>query len=195
MVKVDSFELHGVISTECKLSESEFFEKFFKMLEDNGMSFGGSYYMMNDDGNYTTDLTFCDLFFYIQSAERDRVGMHHPEGMSPYALHIYSNKHQVNLCNGNDPIADFVFSDDKDEVLKVKLVRVNENMIADYDNPIEIEANECIDQDDEWYVEKFGNKGIIVRETLKGILNPVHAKQIRQTQINLDKANEALGGK
>lgn len=74
MVRVNEFELHGVISTESKLSESEFFEKFFKMLEDNEMSFGGSFYMMDDNGNYTSDLTFCDLFFYIQSAERDSVG-------------------------------------------------------------------------------------------------------------------------
>jgi len=193
MVRVNEFELHGVISTESKLSESEFFEKFFKMLEDNEMSFGGSFYMMDDNGNYTSDLTFCDLFFYIQSAERDSVGMHRPEGMSPYALHIYSDKHQVNMCKGDDPIADFVFSDNIDEVLKVKLVRVDENMYADYDNHVEIEANECIDQDDEWYVEKFGSKGTIIRETLKGILSPVHAKQLQQTQTNLDEANEILG--
>lgn len=193
MVKVNAFDVRGMIITDDKLSEGEFFEKFSKILEDNGMCYGGTFYMIDKDGQCVADISFSDLFFYIQSAERDNVGMHHPEGMFPYTLHIYSNKHQVNLCKGNDPIADFVFSDNTDEFLKVKLVRVDENMIADYDNPVEIEANECIDQDDEWYVEKFGSKGTIIRETLKGILSPVHVKQLQQIQTNLDEANEILG--
>lgn len=194
MFKGNEFELHGVISTGKDLSDSEFFEKFFAILDENGMSYGGTYYQLNKEGKYTSDLTFFDLYSYIQAAERDGVGMHNVEGMAPYVLHIYSNKLQVNLCKNGDPIADFVFNSEPDEVLKVKLIRVNESMIADYENAVEVDAIECIDQEGTWYLNKFGSNGIAIRDALIGILNPVKEKQIIQTQKNLDKANEALSG-
>ena len=101
---------------------------------------------------------------------------------------------QVNLCKNGDPIADFVFSCEPAEFSKVKLIRVNESMVADYEHAIEIEANECIDQEETWYFNNFGSNGIAIRDALIGILNPVKAKQIIQTQKNLDRANKALSG-
>lgn len=185
MFRVNEFKLMGIVSGDEKLSEGEFFEKFFSALEESGLSFCGSYYMLDEEGKYVSDLTFFDLYSYIQTAERDGVGRHFIEGMSPFNLHIYSNKHQVNLCKGEDSIANFIFSSEPDEVLKVKLVKVNSSVVADYDNMIEIDAAECIDQEDSWYVEKFGSSGVTVRETLMGILNPMKAKQIQKTQENL----------
>ena len=35
MVKVNAFDVRGMIITDDKLSEGEFFEKFSKILEDN----------------------------------------------------------------------------------------------------------------------------------------------------------------
>ena len=193
MFKGNEFELHGIISTS-DLSDREFFEKFSQILNENGLAFCGRYYQLDKEGKYTSDLTFFDLYSYIQTAERDSVGMHNIEGMAPYTLHIYSNKMQVNLCKNGDPIADFVFSCEPAEFSKVKLIRVNESMVADYEHAIEIEANECIDQEETWYFNNFGSNGIAIRDALIGILNPVKAKQIIQTQKNLDRANKALSG-
>lgn len=91
----------------------------------------------------TKQVTWMDLWDYIQEAVRNRIGAHDPfPASSPkvWRFHIYDGRRQVNICKKDetrgvyDSVANFVFEDfnleGKPET--VWIVKV-ENGRADYD--------------------------------------------------------------
>lgn len=155
---------------------------YFIMIE------GGEYSFSNDNGdsivkdvidnyNKQPDVTFKDLFDYIQTAERDEFGYHDPfpndKSLPKLLFHIYDNKRQVNITymqNTGDPspssIGNIIF-DEEDQV--VKLIEVNESGYANYDNPIVLHIKTVIDIKDD-YSKYVGIMGNYIRDFIMNIL-------------------------
>lgn len=187
MIKTTNFMLNGTIQTDKEMTEEEFLIQFYAILESHGFTFAGTYFLMDNEGNFVSDLTFADLYAYIQKAERDSVGQHQIEGMPSWSLHIYTGRHQVNVCKDGNSIANFVFCDGfDDKPLQVNLHKVSSSHVADYDNVVQIEATTCIDQTDEWYRENLGSFGVTARDVLMAVLNPVKAAGLKKMQDKME---------
>lgn len=87
---------------------------------------------------------FRDLYNYIQKAERDYYGYHFPFNDDKNILfHIYEGRRQVNICKFQQckfqqeaiyySLVNFVFEPEEE---LIKIIKVNEKLVADYDNPM-----------------------------------------------------------
>lgn len=107
---------------------------------------------------------FYTLYYYIQCADRDDVGVHYPlSGNEDVTFHIYENYKQLNICIDDNPVAVFIF-DIKEQ--RVKMYRVIKGY-ADYDS----EPYQCFFQHNtnncEYMYEKaFGEIGLKVSEII-----------------------------
>lgn len=100
--------------------------------------------LWNDFNKSFREITFKDLYDYIQKADRNAYGYHFPKDTS-IAFHIYHNMNQMNICikdnNFYKPICNFIFDSEFDIV---KIANVNDNGISDYDNMISINWNKSL---------------------------------------------------
>lgn len=129
------------------------------------------------EGNTAKEITFKDLYEYIQEAERDDVGRNFPfkENYNTF-YHIYNGKHQMNLNHYGKVIADFLFEPFTGEV---GLVPVSESEVAEYENQKIISWDTPISADcddpEAWY-KWFGEKGGVIKEILLDHMTPLFAK-------------------
>lgn len=119
---------------------------------------------------------FRDLYDYIQIAEKDYYGQHFPFNKDKsYSFHIYNGRFQVNICKYNkesdsyDSMVNFIFNPKNEEV---KIVKVNQYLVADYDNPLVMGWYTPVN-DSLWVSFIGGNSAIreIIRDALGPFLN------------------------
>lgn len=149
-----------------------------------------------------SDITFRTLYEYIQQAERDEFGYNFPfgkeirvigfpgkEDMSfpdeSVSLHIYEGRKQVNVTACGIHAANFIF-DPSDE--SVRLVRVNESEVADYDSePFYVSFDTPISDGGIGWSEYFGNIGGSVKEVFRDLL-PAYLKSLMPEEPVNDNA-------
>lgn len=124
-----------------------------------------------------TPLTFKNVYEYIQQADRNEFGYHFPfENDTFHAFHIYNGLRQVNINVMNDnsylSICNLIFDP---EAHLVKIVKVNENGIADYDDILEItwDSSLC----DSICLNHIGTNWSSIKEFLRDAIGPFVAKK------------------
>ncbi len=142
---------------------------------------------MEKSNNY---LQFKDLYNYIQTADRDRFGIHKPFKDSDVAFHIYSGNVQVNMMMGDVVLLDFVFDPD-DEYVSIYSV---EQGIADYEHPLMYPTSSYINGPQaHWYSEiSIDVSPIMVKNILTDVLlrQYVNVKTINNVKTSEEKYNE-----
>jgi len=119
------------------------------------------------------EVTFRDLFNYIQECKVNDIGIHIPAGFAgEWGLHVYDNKVQVNVVHRDsitksfDSFCNFVFDP---EHSNVKIYPCTRPGICDYSVPEHhsIDASIC---NGEWMVVTY--HGGAVKEVLRDLLTP-----------------------
>lgn len=125
------------------------------------------------------NVTFADLYDYIQECDVTSFGIHTPDGIRNVKFHVYANKLQVNLLfttpddDQGLSHANFVFSmTENNRPTMVTIYPCTKPGICNYGAPLHYDINTDIDSENSplWYDDI--PDGIAVRETLMDVLYP-----------------------
>lgn len=114
-------------------------------------------------------MNFGTLYQYINQAERDDVGVHHPfDENNKVTYHIYNGKRQFNINIDDMPVAIFIFNPDENLVAFIDV----KNGYADYDSPVKSVPFDYPIGNMYMFREVFGDKGPMIMEILRDQMGP-----------------------